>query len=348
MLNFYYKKMGLTMKKLSFIVVVLMTLIVFDYRPSYAMFGSNSGILSGILSENTIRTVKQAVQTIQMTVSAINQAEALYYETESLINQLKNISSFQSILLAGEQMQSIYMNLDSAAYQVVDQYDISHGITPDYQQQQEEMQNLGEEMMLTSSLAGSAADIANIRSQAANAQGFALLNGASMGAQAALTTTQAVDNLLSYEAQKDGLHKMQAKVQKTLEEQNKASSSLRIMKVPCANRNAFVTVVGTLSTNNIECTQTGFPRPILITNSPVGTGINSSIRNSLEMSCAQSQTAATIAQARAAFAGVSGTPQPPINCSQITPPALNPPTPTPPQPFPPPMSNIGPPLPFQP
>lgn len=300
-------------------------------KNAFAMFGS----LAALIPPTVATDINTAVQDIELTTQTISTVESVYYQTESLINMMKNIHNFTSFLMAAQQAQSMYMSLDAMGYQLVDQLDQQQGITPDYQQQAQNLQSLSEDMMLTSALESSGADIATISSQAANAQGFALLNGASMGAQAALTTTQAVDNLLQYQTQKDQNKKQLQQIRQTTQEQQLAAASVNLVKVPCVNRAAYVNIYEYGNTNTaVPCTQTGLPRPVVVTGRPVGLGIDSEIATAKEQQCAQAAARQAMANAKAAGAGIGLGVSTMPSCGNITPPVFEntqqtPPTPPP-------------------
>lgn len=322
------------MKRLILLISFVAIFISFEKpAPVLAFFGSDIPFLTVIASNTGLTSGRAVISALENTITAINQTESLYYETESLFNQLKNITNFQSMLMAGEQLQNMNMQLTSTAFEIQDNIDQSQGITPNYQAQSETMQNMGQEMALTGSLMGSAADIQNISQMAGGSAGFALLNGAAMTTQAALTTTQAIDNLMQYQAQQNGVKQDSEKVAKINELQHVAASRLQITTVPCQNRAAFVKVVANLGAGNVQCTQTGLPRPVLVANSPVGTGINAQINNSYEIACANAEAAASAAAAKASAAGIAAPPIP-AACNQLSQVQFIPPPRTPPSPPP--------------
>lgn len=332
----------------TFILAVFVVVCV--QKPAHAgLFNANSGVMDGLLTDistnTSISSVANTIQKLQSIEQTIVTTQQLIYQIESLKYMFANANNISSLvsdvantgsMLAGmsELGLSSYSSLASA-------YGLPQGSPAEMA---DYMSNLAMGSSTLGALGTSAGELQNLGQQSGGMTGFGLLNGAGMITQAALTTTTAVANLQQYLSAKDQAKKTQAIAKKIADQQRLASTRMEYAHVPCMNRAASVTVVVAAqnSSQSVECTKVGAPRPIIVTD-PVSSGINAQLRNSFMQQCAQAaqrQASALIAGNAAQTGQVTG--QMGQACRSITPPVYAPvasqpvstPTPVVPPPLP--------------
>lgn len=283
---------------------------------SLPVIATNTGITAGTTQASADgttpwkiwRAIKMGIQELQAADRTLVAMEDMYYMVEAFtyLHDNGGILGAVSYMSQATSLAAGMASQGLSAYQTV-----TGSFAPSYSMSPTDYASALGNMAMFSSMTGALANSANtlgmISSENSGVPFLEVVNGAQLGVQAALTTTQAIDNWHQYQLQKDQQAALQAQAEKVAAEQKFMSQSPQFYTVPCDNMAASVTVFTTspLSTNGTLCTTVGAPGLNVIT--ATGTGINKTIASQNQAQCISS------------MASVVAAGQPAPNCSPAAP-----------------------------
>lgn len=283
------------------IIVVFLIGSLFVATPTpkaWAIFGSTSSIIN---AWDSLRTALQSawqsakqydwvIQDLQSADRTLVAMEDMYYMVQafSYLHDNGGILGAVNYMSQATSMATGMAQLGLSAYQ-----DTTSSFAPSMAMSPQNYSNALGDLSIISSTSGALASSAQTLSMISNENSgvpfLEVVNGAQLGVQAALTTTQAVDNLQSFMAQREQEKTLHDQALRISAEENYLTRQPQLLTVPCDNMPAYATTFATsseIAANGTICTTLGAPglNPIVTT----GTGINRSIAIADQQMCEQS------------------------------------------------------------
>ena len=234
--------------------------------------------------------IQKVLQEMQAADRTLVSLEDMYY----MIQAFKYLHDNGGVLGALNYMSTATSMVSGLASEGLSAYqDTTSSFAPAYAMSPQDYEGVLSDLALVSSTSGALAQSAQTLSMISNENSgvpfLEVVNGAQLGVQAAITTTQAVDNLAQFMAQRQQQKAMNAQAARVEAEQKYLSGMPQVYTVPCDNMAATVTIISTdtqLASNGTSCSTYGAPGANYVTST--GTGINQAIANANQQQCIQS------------------------------------------------------------
>ena len=279
-------------KKIHFFASIIFIFCFFGLNRGIS-FGGSAGVcamgcaVAPVPTPNNMVSPQTYTQTIMQTmtkIAAVQQnlmlAEEFYQYMKSFAYMKASPGLFGAVSYIGNMTSGI----SSLASQGLTQYQNTAtqfgGGT--YAMSPAEFNNLSGSLGLTASTAGSLSSMSStlsmLNAQNGGAGGLALINGASLATQAALTGAQATLNIMNYYQNRDTMSALQENIARTRRKQAFKAETPPTLPIPCRDMAAWPPQNNPNNNVPMSACETITPGTASQFNSPSGTGANTALR----------------------------------------------------------------------